>query len=248
MVFKREFGDLVLWKEIIEKAKVEQIKNIVFITDDDKEDWWWITESKGSKIIGPRPELIEEIHFEANVELFYMYNSERFLEFAKKYLGAKIKPQSIEDVREVKLINSERNDLTYRAMTAEKAVLDWLKSLYPSDEIIENRSYPDLTRITQDGNRIGYEIKMFRDVRNVGMIAMRVEREWSYRAHYVASEGNYLEIKFVFVFEDENNTQDLVRYFKNRKFTVRKISFIIGCLENKTEGTPVFKVLSEIQP
>ncbi|NJM11835.1 MAG: hypothetical protein HC889_08085 [Synechococcaceae cyanobacterium SM1_2_3] len=34
------------------------MKHIVFVTDDEKEDWWLTIESKGEKTIGPRPELL----------------------------------------------------------------------------------------------------------------------------------------------------------------------------------------------
>ena len=101
LTIKREYGDLIIWFQIIDEAKKRGIKHLVFITDDDKEDWWWIVEAKGKKTIGPRPELVEEISSKAGVTLFYMYNPERFLEFAKQYLGAQVEPESIDQVREI---------------------------------------------------------------------------------------------------------------------------------------------------
>jgi len=99
--FRRKYGDLILWYQIIEEAKKrEDFKNILFITDDDKPDWWWIVESRGEKKIGPRPELVEEIKSKAEVTLFFMYNSEHFMEYAKQYLGIKIKEESIAQVRD----------------------------------------------------------------------------------------------------------------------------------------------------
>jgi DNA-binding NarL/FixJ family response regulator len=101
LVFRREYGVLILWYQIIKEAGTRDLKDVIFITDDDKEDWWWIVESKGKKIIGPRPELVEELSSKAGVSSFYMYNSERFLEFAKKYLGIQVKPESIHQVRDI---------------------------------------------------------------------------------------------------------------------------------------------------
>src|SRR5690606_8363069 len=37
----RKFGDLILWKEIIEKSKSENLKYVVLVTGDVKEDWWF---------------------------------------------------------------------------------------------------------------------------------------------------------------------------------------------------------------
>ena len=51
------YGDLVLWFQVIDKAKSEK-RQIILIVDEKKEDWWF--KSKG-KIIGPRPELINEM-------------------------------------------------------------------------------------------------------------------------------------------------------------------------------------------
>lgn len=72
LVYHRKFGDLTFWKQIIEEAKSRKIKHLIFITDDDKEDWWLIADYMGEKQIGPRPELIEEIRREAGTEHFYM--------------------------------------------------------------------------------------------------------------------------------------------------------------------------------
>ena len=72
-----KYGDLVIWKDMIEKAKMEH-RPIIFITDDVKEDWWWI--HKGRKL-GPRPELVEEFQ-ELAGERFHLYELAQFLHFA----------------------------------------------------------------------------------------------------------------------------------------------------------------------
>lgn len=56
------YGDLIVWKQVITKAK-EIDESIIFITDDLKEDWWY--KFKG-KTISPRPELIKEFRDETN--------------------------------------------------------------------------------------------------------------------------------------------------------------------------------------
>lgn len=94
------YGDLLIWFQIIDKAKKEE-KPIIFITNDNKEDWWWI--SKG-KTLGCRPELTDEIREKANV-LFYMYNSDRFMSYAQKYLKIDVKQEAIDEVRDVRSFN-----------------------------------------------------------------------------------------------------------------------------------------------
>jgi len=48
MAFKREYGDLILWQEILKEAKTRNWPYVIFITDDTKEDWWRI--EKGETI------------------------------------------------------------------------------------------------------------------------------------------------------------------------------------------------------
>jgi hypothetical protein len=62
---------------MIAKAKADK-RPVIFISDDAKEDWWWI--HRGRKM-GPRPELIEEFQSEAG-QGFHIYEFSQFLRFA----------------------------------------------------------------------------------------------------------------------------------------------------------------------
>jgi len=73
----RKYGDLIIWKDMIAKAKVEK-RPIIFISDDVKEDWWWI--HKGKKL-GPRPELVEEFKRESEQD-FHIYEFGNFIRIA----------------------------------------------------------------------------------------------------------------------------------------------------------------------
>lgn len=77
----RPYGDLIVWKQIVEKSSQNK-SPVIFITDDGKEDWW--LRFKG-QTIGPRPELIEEFVSATGLE-FHMYHPERFLSLAGDYL------------------------------------------------------------------------------------------------------------------------------------------------------------------
>jgi len=54
---KDKYGDLILWFQIIDKAKKTN-KPIILVTDDRKEDWWRMFKGK---TIDPRPELVDEM-------------------------------------------------------------------------------------------------------------------------------------------------------------------------------------------
>ncbi len=91
-----KFGDLVLWKEILEKNKNHD-KPLIFITGDKKEDWFQI---EMGLTIGPRPELIDEF-FGVKKNLFYCYPTDSFLKYAKEYLDIEINDSILEEVGEL---------------------------------------------------------------------------------------------------------------------------------------------------
>ena len=70
-----KYGDYFVWKEILEKWK-ESKKSIVFITDDNKKDWWLFDDWK---TIMPQPSLRKELLEYAEV-CFHMYTPEKFLD------------------------------------------------------------------------------------------------------------------------------------------------------------------------
>lgn len=97
LIYDRQYGDLILWKQLITKAENEKIKNVIFVTDDTKEDWWYILESRGKKQIGPHANLQSEIYRKANLDIFHMYNTSTFLESGKEILKLGVHDSSIQD-------------------------------------------------------------------------------------------------------------------------------------------------------
>jgi PIN like domain len=87
---------LTLWYQVIDKATAEK-SPIIIVTDDVKEDWWWRHEGK---IVGPKPELVEEIVAKANVQ-FYMYRSDQFIEQARQFLSQQVDQGTIDEIREI---------------------------------------------------------------------------------------------------------------------------------------------------
>lgn len=105
----RKYGDLVGWKQIIDKS-IELKQGIILITDDRKEDWW--VKFKG-KTLSPRPELKKEFQ-DKTKQSFHMYQSDRFLEFATKYLNEEINENAIEEIRELRRFDEKRQFLELR--------------------------------------------------------------------------------------------------------------------------------------
>lgn len=99
----RKYGDLVLWKQVIAKAK-ELSKPVILVTDERKTDWWW--KIKDGRNMGPRHELVTEIRNEANVD-FHMYSSERFLSYGQGLLEEQINEQALKEIQAMKRAEME---------------------------------------------------------------------------------------------------------------------------------------------
>ena len=159
--YQSKFGDLVIWKQIIEFSKTKPGCSIIFITDDRKDDWWWIIESQGKKQLGPRPELTDEIMREGGVDAFHMYNSESLLRSAKEYLNVEVSQSSIDQVKSISTISSEikvdPNSVTRSEMIS--AVRSWIiEDEQEIDEEIDASCYCDIVASDGDGRVFGYEI------------------------------------------------------------------------------------------
>lgn len=89
------FGDLIWWKQAIDYARDNKC-NLVIVTDDKKEDWWY---KVSGKTISPRVELIREFHRETGGQKFLMYRTHQFMEIARILDGANVSDASIQEVK-----------------------------------------------------------------------------------------------------------------------------------------------------
>ncbi|MDW1972299.1 PIN-like domain-containing protein [Vibrio sp. 945] len=87
LCYETSYSDFVIWNELIDYAKENKKEYIIFVTDDLKTDWWFVSNGKR---IGPRPELVEELRIKANVKGFQIYNSEQLIESINSYHNSPI--------------------------------------------------------------------------------------------------------------------------------------------------------------
>jgi hypothetical protein len=115
------YGDVIIWFQLIDYAK-SQNKPLIFVIDDEKEDWWRIHQGK---TIGPRPELVQEMLEKAHVE-FYLYKGAHFLDRAAKFLELEDKPEVVKEAEEIQhQIEQER-----KSITLNKSALDSIRALH----------------------------------------------------------------------------------------------------------------------
>ncbi len=136
-----KYGDLVIWKALMGKAEKEK-RPIVFITSDDKEDWWQIEQGKR---IGPRPELIQEFYRQTK-QLYYQYNPAPFIDYAAKHFEQDVADEAV--LTEIRAVRDEQSKkgvklvkLAKRFQFASPVEVDpWQGSLLHSSALIPSIS------------------------------------------------------------------------------------------------------------
>src|SRR5690606_38623793 len=113
---RNEFGDLIIWKELLKKSSNEN-KPILFITRDKKDDWF---EIENDEVIGVREELvIESEENKAEVYLIYFNDLVRMsLEVVSKNVEALVDKIDSDD-KLLEQIEVYINDNMYGAIQDE---------------------------------------------------------------------------------------------------------------------------------
>lgn len=224
------FGDLIIWKQILEYSKQQQ-QPIIFITNDIKknEDWCYLdSSSKEDRILMPREELIKEIKDHSNVD-FWMYNFSQFLYHAKTHLKATMTDKSIQNISE--LLN-ERDDVRLRYYQAEIIVLRWLKENNEGRNILENTDYVDFI-IEYSDHKEGIDVTFSKgSIRSKILIRKLYDR--ALKAIGAGLFDNFTGILIVKNDEEGAYINDYLHGFK-QKNPNKFVSFIIGCINENNE-------------
>ena len=117
------YGDLIVWKQILSFSSHEH-KDIIYITHDQKKDWWLM--AKG-RTVGPRIELRKEFAENTGQE-FYMYSMESFLEQYSKHKGKAADQSVLDEVTHIereskRKIRKKTPSLIEYSMSLEKNVV-----------------------------------------------------------------------------------------------------------------------------
>jgi hypothetical protein len=119
-----KYGDLIIWMQILDKAKAEK-RGIIFVTNDEKPDWW------NKRLGGPRSELRSEMKSAADAAC-YFYTATDFVEQAKDYLKEHVKDEVI---REMKEAAEERRRYEVRTIAGVRTVVPRHFG-YPAGQVI----------------------------------------------------------------------------------------------------------------
>jgi predicted nucleic acid-binding protein len=133
VTFSRAHGDYYIWVQVLEIA--EKLKSsVIFVTDDEKEDWW--NRVGSSRTQGPRPELCSEFAARVPGGRLFMYTSARFLELAASSLNTEVQQATIDEVRDVS--NSMGRLFAKRSLEESlinDRVISWIDARFPASTI-----------------------------------------------------------------------------------------------------------------
>jgi hypothetical protein len=93
----QKYGDLIVWKQLLEQAKIDG-RDVILIINDLKEDWWHF--EKKEQPTAPRYELIKEFNDLTNCQ-FWMYTTNDFLYKSKLHIDKDIEDKTIKDVENI---------------------------------------------------------------------------------------------------------------------------------------------------
>ncbi|MFW5436345.1 PIN-like domain-containing protein [Paenibacillus apiarius] len=172
-VIKSEYGDLILWKQIINKSNTDK-KAVIFITDDSKEDWR--EKEKGKKV--PRKELINEFTTITGQD-FLMYTSESFLKDARIFLQMDVNDSTIAEVH--RIINSinEKDIEKYTQL-----------SLFDMEDILLSKI--DNTKVNEENiNLINKYMNLLKEETRLNKKRVELEMEIKNNSASVVNEDSY---------------------------------------------------------
>lgn len=100
--YQRKYGDLLIWKDIILKAKELKKKRVIFVTDDGtsgkKDDLFY--KIHGNKI-GPTIEMMDELYKDSNADLYILRNEHFVSETVE------LNEQQKQEIRNLSIANKE---------------------------------------------------------------------------------------------------------------------------------------------
>ena len=126
------YGDLIIWKQIIKYSK-DNDTGIVYVTHDQKEDWWNIVKGK---TIGPRIELRREFTQETQHD-FHMYSMNSFIATYNLINEKPIAQSVVDEVSGFDKTNKERHSKTQK--NSDVSLIERITRTEETISKIENR-------------------------------------------------------------------------------------------------------------
>jgi PIN like domain len=172
-------GDYLVWYEATHYAK-KQDRDLLIVTRDQKEDWWW---RQNSDFIGPRPELTLEYHQLTGRRLFLMRPAD--LLARASVLDVEVDQASSADAGRVALIEEEKTATPGDVARWMRDELDRTGSLSQADAVtgIVNEFEPGVIYANERGNPAidPLVLREFRELTKDNVVWDRFALTWRHR-------------------------------------------------------------------
>ncbi|MBP7999231.1 MAG: DUF4935 domain-containing protein [Chloroflexi bacterium] len=226
----RGVGDILIWYTIL-KLGQERKSNVLFVTGDEKTDWFYQSEKQA---LYPRFELIDEFRRESGGYSFYIAS---FSEFLKLYGASSAVVQEVRQ-QEVQERIIQREKIFFDKLTptkdhfgVEQLVFSWLKHKFPNAEVeftsaTGGRDYGlDFIVLDNVTGIIGVEVKYFR--RSLKSAQQRLQNVVEKISQYVLL-GNFDRFLLVLVSDDFEDAISLRRATALSSISTLKIELAVG--------------------
>lgn len=158
IVYEKKYGDCIIWLQILDHIRTNDINDVIFITDDTKDDWWESIKKTGQKNKHGRVELKAEVSRLSTNTKFLMYNTENFLHGVEKFIKQQIGIETIDEVKSYTSSSNKTDKYISDKNYYKKLVCDWLKQAYQGSDI-KSTFFPDFSTVYH-GKKYGFEIML----------------------------------------------------------------------------------------
>ncbi|TPL96938.1 hypothetical protein FJ960_25030 [Mesorhizobium sp. B2-3-11] len=145
-------GDYLIWAEMKDKAKAAQLP-VIFVTDDNKEDWW---ARHDGKTFGPRPELRHEF-FDTTGQFFHVYSPSRFLAFVSSENEELVSKETVKEMERVQETREAGGSHKQSTLFRHSEMLNIVTVLAMRSAISEEEIIKIAMKITNVSGRISDE-------------------------------------------------------------------------------------------
>lgn len=252
----RKFGDLILWKETLEKSVNEGNKPVIFVTEDVKPDWWDINAE--DELIGPRKELIKEFNdFVGDNVSFNMFTLSEFNTYISIVTGTNPSRAWVE--MNIEEVSMDFIDDDSSSEYLQDKIIDFLINSGELDVYLSGGSTGDLEINSFDVNLNLESISIDVEGDKItveGIIHTKVDIavENMYSQHYSVNYDALVEIDMNFVLDfsfnyDENSIEinEFVNY-EEFDFEVTNLELTSVTIEDNEDYEVEFCVLCEERP
>lgn len=205
---KDENGDYYIFYSLIKKSNKEK-KDIIFITDDTKEDWFY---KLNGEIHGGRPELLNEFYKNTN-NLLMLYTSDGFLKSYYKNIDNKEVNETI--IKELRMVRSKENILSKKHLPSSLKNKEFINMLqyYKHNLMVSSNNFENEKLL----NHISFIIENI-DISTCNKHIFKNQLENIKNIAYVMNDIEYANEKLINLIEriisNHNHEYKSIRYYK----------------------------------